>query len=353
MARFLKSRLKAKGAAPGSFIFLGKQKMDTQIIRLIQFNNETTSEKQYKNIEEALGRIASDKISWLNIDGLHDVAPIKAIGKHFNVSPLAFENILNTGQRSKFIEDKNALIVVAKAVEYNAQTHKILGEQISFILCKNVLITFQEKSGNIFDSVRDRIKNDLGYVRKSPADYLLFTLLDCVVDNNLIIIEQIGANIEQIEHKLTHPDETVSKELYHYRTEISYFRKTVRPLKEVITRILSSNSDLLNKETDEFFRELNDLIDQSIESIETYYQMASDQLTIYNTNVNIKANDIMKVLAIFTSIFIPLNFIVGVYGTNFDYLPELHFKYGYLGMWVVMLSVVGAMLFYFKRNKWF
>jgi magnesium transporter len=353
MARFLKSRLKAKGAAPGSLIFMGKKKMDTPYIRLIQFDSNKLVEKEYLKIDEVFVDIKTDKINWLNIDGLHDIEPIIAIGKYFKISPLALENVLNTGQRSKYFEDKTTLTLVTKAVEYNTENNKILSEHISFILCQNTLISFQEKIGTHFEPVRERIRKNIGYVRNLPADYLLYTLIDCIVDNNLIIIEQIGDKIEQIEPKLIHPNRTLSNEIFFYKTEISYFRKTVRPLKEVVTRVLRTNSELIHKETLVYFQELNDLIDHSIEAIETYYSIIADQLSIYNTNISHKANDVMKVLTIFASIFIPLTFIVGVYGTNFDYLPELHFKYGYFGMWGGMIIITLLMLYYFKRNKWF
>ncbi len=353
MARFLKSRKKAKGASPGSLIFMGNQTMETPKIRLFNFNLETAAEKEYKTIEKALKDIKPNQINWLNIDGLHDTSIIQKIGKHFDISPLALENILNTGQRSKFFDDKNDLTIITKAVYYDADTNKISVEQISFVLCEHVLISFQEKTGDHFDPIRKRIMINTGRIRKSSADYLLYTLMDCLVDNYLITIEQIGSKIEALEYRLSDPDNELSDELFYYKTEISYFRKTIRPLREVMTRLLRSDSELLKKEAHIYFQELHDLVEHSNDAIDTYFNMVGDQLNLYNTNVSNRANDVMKVLTIFASIFIPLTFIAGIYGTNFEFLPELHFKYSYYIMWVFMITVAGCMLYYFKKNKWF
>ncbi len=353
MARFLKSRIKAKGAAPGSFIFMGNQLMDAPRISLFQYNNETATEKEFKSISEALEQSGTGFVNWLNIDGLHDTEPLKAISRHFNISPLAFENILDTGQRSKFFEDKNSLTVLLKVVYFDDKSNKISIEQISFIICNDAVISFQEKAGDYFDPVRERIRNALGRIRTCGTDYLLYSLMDSIVDNNLIIVEQLGDRIEQIEAELEDPDNAVSKKIFHYKTEVSFFRKSVRPLKEVMTRILRSNTQHIQTDTVVYYLELNDLIEHLNESIDAYYLMVSDQLSIYNTNVSNRANDVMKILTIFASIFIPLTFITGVYGTNFDNLPELHLKYGYFGMWGVMIIVAGWMLYYFRKHKWF
>lgn len=215
------------------------------------------------------------------------------------------------------------------------------------------MISFQEKPGDHFEPVRERIRNNIGHIRKRSADYLLYTLIDSLVDNYLIIIEQIGDKVEQLEHKLSTPDKEISAEIFHYKTEISYFRKTIRLLKEVMTRLLRSNSELINKDSVIYYLELHNLIDHSNVAIDTYFNMIGDQLNIYNTNISNRVNDVMKVLTVFASIFIPLTFIAGVYGTNFDNVPELHFKYSYFVMWGVMLFVAATMLRYFKKNKWF
>ena len=353
MARFLKSREKAKGAAPGSLIFMGRQKMESTKIRLFIYSKESTSEKEYHSIEEALSDFDENQVNWLNIDGIHNTEVIQKIGMQLNISPLALENVLNTGQRAKFFEDKESLTLVTKAVYYNQEENKISVEQISFVLFKNIIISFQEKCGDHFEPVRNRIRSGFGNIRKRTTDYLLYALIDSLVDNYLINLEQLGDKIEALEPKLSNPNKEISNELFQYKTEISYFRKTIKPLKEVLTRLLRSKTDLINDENIIFYQELFDIEEQSIDAAENYFGMTNDLLNLYNTNISNKANDVMKVLTIFASIFIPLTFIAGIYGTNFEYVPELQFRNAYFIMWGAMIVVAGTMLYYFKKHKWF
>lgn len=353
MARFLKSRKKVKGAAPGSYIFIGNQKMESPKIRLFQYNRNESIEAEYSSVEEAIENIHSKNTNWLNIDGLHDVSSLKILSENFGISALAFENILNTGQRTKFFEDKESFTVISKSVEYNSENNQISIEQISFIVVKNVLISFQEKVGDHFEPIRERIRNNIGVIRKSSAEYLLFALMDCLVDNYLIGMEHIGEKIENIEEKIPELDDKVSSQLFEYKKEISLFSKTIRPLKEVVKRITRLNTVIIHKENLVYYSELDNLIDLANESLEAYFNMVNDHINQFNTLLSHKDNKVMKVLTIFASIFIPLTFIAGIYGTNFDYLPELHFRYAYFAMLGVMALLALAMLNYFRKNKWF
>ncbi|MFC2120025.1 magnesium/cobalt transporter CorA [Bacteroidota bacterium] len=353
MARFLKSRVKAKGAAPGSLIFIGKKKMEYTKIRLFKYSENETSEIEYNSIDLAIKSIDDHQINWLNIDGINDTDIIQKIGKQLNISPLALENVLNTGQRAKFFEDKESITLIAKAVYYDTKENKISVEQISFVLFKNIVISFQEKTGDHFEPVRARIRNSIGRIRKSKADYLMYTLIDSLVDNYLINLEQLGEKIEALEAKLSEPNKEISNELFQYKTEISYFRKTIKPLKEVLTRLLRSKSELIREENIVFYHELFDIEEQAIDAVDNYFGMTNDLLSLYNTNISNKANEVMKVLTIFASIFIPLTFIAGIYGTNFEYVPELQFRNAYFIMWGAMILVAAIMLYYFKKHKWF
>ncbi len=353
MARFLKSRSKAKGAAPGSLIFMGQQKMEITRIRLFQYDEKEITENEFETIEDALKKINSKLINWLNIDGIHDTKIIDKVGEHFDISNLALENVLNTGQRPKFFEDKNSITILTKAVYYNSESDKISIEQISFILLNDVLISFQERVGDHFEPVRNRIRNSLGRIRKKSADYLMYALTDSLVDNYLINLELLGDKIESLESRLSNPNKNLSRQLFHFKTEISFFRKSIKPLKEVLTRVLRSESDVIDEEHIVYYQELFDLVEQSIDASDNYFNMANDLINLYNTNLSNKVNEVMKVLTIFASIFIPLTFIAGIYGTNFEYLPELQFKNAYFVMWGVMIAVAGTMLVYFKKNKWF
>lgn len=353
MARFLKSRSKAKGAAPGSLIFIGNQKMEKTRIRLFQYNESEISENVFDSIDEALQNTDKNQINWLNIDGIHDIEIINKVGDHFHISNLALENVLNTGQRPKLFEDKFSITMVTKAVFYDSESSEISVEQISFILLDNVLISFQERSGDHFEPVRNRIRKSVGRIRERGADYLMYALTDSLVDNYLINLELIGDAIESLEPKLSNPNKELSQQLFHFKTEISFFRKSIKPLKEVITRILRSKTELIDEEHVVFYQELFDLLEQSIDASENYFIMTNDLINLYNTNLSNKVNDVMKVLTIFASIFIPLTFIAGIYGTNFEYVPELQFKNAYFVMWGVMITVALVMLMYFKKHKWF
>jgi magnesium transporter len=353
MARFLKSLKIAKGAAPGSYIFIGNQKMESPRIRLFQYNQDDSIEAEYSSVDKAIENIHSKNTNWLNIDGLHDVSMLKILGEKFGISALAIENILNTGQRSKFFEDIGSFTVIGKSVEYDSENNKISIEQISFIVVKNVLISFQERIGDHFESVRERIRNNIGIVRKSSADYLLFALMDCLVDNYLIGMEHIGEKIESIEEKIPELDDKVSNQLFEYKKEISLFKNTIRPLKEVVKRITRLSTDVIHQENLVYYNELDNLIDLANESLEAYFNMVNDHINQFNTLLGHKDNKVMKVLTIFASIFIPLTFIAGIYGTNFDYLPELHFRYAYFAMLGVMVTLAIVMLTYFKKNNWF
>lgn len=352
MARFLKSRAKAKGASPGSLIFMGKQKMESTKIRLFKYSENETSENDYNSIDKALKAFDDRHINWLNVDGIHNTEVIRKIGKQLNISPLALDNVLNTGQRAKFFEDKESITVITKALHYNADENKINVEQLSFIIFQNIVISFQEKTGDHFESVRIRIRNGFGRIRKSSADYLMYALIDSLVDNYLINLEQIGEKIEALEPKLSNPGKEISSELFQFKTEISFFRKTIKPLKEVLTRMLRSKNELIRDENIVFYQELFDMEEQSIDAVENYYGMTNDLINLYNTNISNKANEVMKVLTVFASIFIPLTFIAGVYGMNFNYMPELQSKYGYFIVWGVMVTVVILLLIFFRRKKW-
>ncbi|MCF8331420.1 MAG: magnesium/cobalt transporter CorA [Bacteroidales bacterium] len=353
MARFLKSRIKAKGAAPGSLIFIGKKQMERPNITLLKYNSENVSGKECGDLDEAVYFMDEQHVNWLNIDGIHDTNLIHDIGKQFNISPIALENVLNTGQRPKFFEEDNAITLIVKAISFDKSENQILVDHISFILLENTIISLQERTSDHFDHVRQRIIQNIGRIRKASADYLLYTLVDSLVDNYLINLEQIGDKVESLENKLSHPSKELSSLLFQYKTEISYFKKTVRPLREVLTRMLRSKSYLIQEDHLPYYHELYDLVEQSIEAVDNYFTITNDLINLYNTNISNRANDVMKVLTIFASIFIPLTFIAGIYGTNFEYLPELQYKYAYFIMWGVMAVIAGVMLMFFKKQKWF
>ncbi len=353
MARFLKNRKKSHGEAPGSLIFIGNQKMEKSRIRVIQYNKENLVEKEPDKIENAGTYVRKGYLTWINIDGLHDVDLMEKLGNMFQLSSLALEDMLNTDQRPKFFEDEHNVIIILKALTFDKDSSILHSEQISFILGDNYLITLQERVGDYFEPVRERLRNNMGRIRTSEPDYLCYSLFDTLVDSYIMNIEAVGDIIEEQDVTiLKGAKRNIIEEIYKHKTEISYIRKSIRPVKEIMTHFIKSDSKFIHKKTHVYLNDLDDLVTQALEAIEIYYTMVSDQLTVYHTNLSNRVNDVMKVLTIFAAIFIPLTFIAGVYGTNFDHLPELHYKYSYFIMLGVMVCMAGVMLLYFKRKKW-
>lgn len=353
MARFLKNRKDSAGKAPGSLIHLGKQKMDKSRIRIIQYNEKELLEKEITDHKKLRSFIDEKKTTWINIDGLHDIDLMKSLQDDFEIPSLAMEDILNTDHRPKVIESKKHVIIILKVLHYENHIDKISSEQISFILGDHYILTLQERVGDHFEPVRERIRNASGKIRFRKSDYVQYALIDTIIDSYLHNIETLGNKIEnQEEVIIKEHSRKLAEILYSQKTEMNFVRKTVRPVKEIILRMIKSESLLIDKETLHYWSDLEDLILQATEAVEVYYSMCADQINLYQTNISNRVNDVMKVLTIFASIFIPLTFIAGVYGTNFDNLPELHFKYSYFIMWMVMITVALSMLSYFKRKNW-
>lgn len=353
MARFLKKKEASLGQVPGELVFIGEQKVQEATIRVIDYDQDHLSEQQLQDIKDGIPYKETSTVTWLNINGLHDTEMIKKIGNGFGLHALVLEDILNTGQRPKMEEYDDYLFFVLKMMRYDEAEEKIHSEQLSMVLGKNFLLTFQERPGDVFEPVRDRIRKQKGRIRKVGIDYLAYALLDTIVDNYIFMIERLGEQIEEIEDEiLDNPTQEVLSRINTYKREINYLRKSIRPAKEFILQLSRLDSDLVQEQTLPFLKDLLDLTTQAVEIIDTYREMLSDHLDIYNTGVSNRLNEIMKVLTIFSAIFIPLTFIAGIYGTNFEYLPELHYRYSYFIFWGVMVVVSLVMLNFFKRRNW-
>lgn len=352
MARFLKDKQNSKGAAPGSLIFIGQQKMENSRIRVTQYNTEYIKEGELKKLDKIAEYLSDDHVTWISIHGLQDTTLIAQIGEKFNISSLILEDILNTDERPKFIEDDTHLFVILKSLSFNPENCKFQIDQISLIVGENYLISIQETETDYFEDVSRRLNSGMGKIRSYSPDYLCYTLIDTVVDGYILNIEKMGNVIEEQEKRLLTSDKQIIENIYHYKTELAYIRKNIRPVKELMTRFVTSDSDLINDRTYSYLRDLEGLVTQALEAIEIYYTMVSDQQNSYNANINNNVNDVMKVLTIFSAIFIPLTFIVGVYGMNFNYIPALKYRYSYFILWGIMVAIAIIMLFFFKRKKW-
>ena len=353
MARFILNRLKTKGQAPGSLIFLGDRKMEKPVIQLTEYDEENLSEKELQSIDEVKQCIKSEGVSWINIYGIHDLEMIQKLGEIFNLSPLLLEDMLNTDQRPKYEDGEDFDAFILKMLQYNTAETKIIAEQVTLILGKNYIVTLQEKEDDVFDAVRERIRNKKGRIRAKGNDYLAYALLDSIVDNYTFLIEKIGSKVEDLEDRIfKKKDDKIAEEIYSNKTELNFLRKSMRPVRDFMAHIVKSENSYFNKNNIQYLNDLNELIIHATDTIELYNSIISDQLNIYNTNVNNRLNEVMKVLTIFASIFIPLTFFAGIYGMNFKYMPELHYKYAYPVFWGAILIIGISLLLYFKRKKW-
>ena len=350
-----KQKRKSKvGLAPGSPVFTGVQKMPQIKISWMQYSESKFEEKNINTIAELIKLLDDSRDNtWINIDGLHDENAIEEFCLYLGIHKLTMEDILSVGQRPKIEEHSNYLHIVLKMFMFNPVDETIEDEQLTFLFKGNVLITFQEKTGDVFEFVRKRIKEGKGFVRKKGADYLLYALLDAVVDHYFLILEIIGEKLDDVETALLKsPDKSTLNKLHNLRSETLNLRRSVYPLREVVSRFEKIEEPIISKDMRVFIRDLYDHTIQVIDTIEIFRDMASGLLELYMNSVSNKMNEIMKVLTIMASIFIPLTFLAGVYGMNFENMPELHYKNGYFIFWGMMVLIFIAMMIYFKRKKW-
>ena len=352
MARFIRNLTKSNGLYPGSFVFIGKQKVKTARITVIDYDKDNLTEKEISSVEDIVELLDKNSVTWVNIDGIHDTELLKSFSKSFDIHPLLIEDLLNTGQRPKIEDFDNAVFFTMKMLDYNDEEKIITTEQISIVLKDKFLITFQEQPGDIFDPVRERIRKKKGRIRNLSTDYLAYALLDTVIDNYLHIIEVVGDEIEEMENDIIKNHSSIINRLNTYKREINFLSKTVRPVKEGIIRLVKMDTNIVSSEIDLFLRDLQDLASNAVEAIDVYREMLTDYYNLYNSFMNNKTNDIFRFLTIFSTIFIPLTFIAGIYGTNFEYLPELHYRYSYFIFLGAMGLIAAFMIFIFKKKKW-
>jgi len=334
-------------------MYVGEKKIDRVRIRIIDYDEAQFQEKEAKTVEECFPFKDKPTVTWINIDGIHQVDIIEKIGNHFNIHPLVLEDIMNAGQRPKMEDFVNYIFVILKMLYYDEKINETKAEQISLILGSNFVISFQENEGDVFDPIRERIRSDRGRIRKMGADYLAYALIDTIVDNYFIILEKLGEKIEDIEDELvTNPALETLQAIHSLKREMIFLRKSVWPLREVISRLERWESPLINKSLDIYLRDVYDHTIQVIDSIETFRDMLSGLLDIYLSSVSNRMNEIMKVLTIIATIAIPLTVITGIYGMNFQFMPELQWQWSYPLVLLAMLTLGILMIRYFRRKKW-
>ncbi|MBN1950514.1 MAG: magnesium/cobalt transporter CorA [Bacteroidales bacterium] len=353
MPRFFKNRFTNRGMAPGSLTFIGNKKMESPHISLIEYSKDRLEEKVLDDLTNLDSTKSTPEISWINIYGIHDAELIQQIGQQFDLQALLLEDIVNTDQRPRFYEGEDSLAFILKVITYDGEKKQITSDQISICLGSGFVLSFQEQKTTVFEVVRERLRNSKGRIRSAGTDYLVYALLDTIIDDYLNVVAIIGEEIESLAAiVLKQSGKGLENQFYTYKTEINFLRKIIRPVKEMIIQWQKSETLLVNKKTRTYLQDLADLVTQAEESIEIYNNLLSDGLNIYNTQLSNRANDIMKVLTIFAAVFIPLTFLAGIYGMNFEYIPELSFRYAYPVFWAVVLLLGGGLLVFFHRKKW-
>jgi magnesium transporter len=346
-------RSKKLGFPPGSLIFVGEQKIETVVLTVSNYNEERFLEKQAASIEDCISYRDLPSTTWIHVCGLHRMDIIESLGQCYGIHHLFLEDILNTAQRPKMENLEGGLFVVIKAFTIKGDDETMAAEQISFILGENYVISLQEGNSDIFEPVRSRLRSAHGRIRSLGPDYLLYALMDTVVDHYFSVLEVLGERIEVLEDELLtdHAQETLPQ-MHRLRRELLFLKKMVWPLREVISAMQRSETGLIQQTTQFYIRDLYDHIIQVVDTLENYRELASGLLEIYLSSVSNRMNEVMKVLTIIATIFIPITFIAGVYGMNFEFMPELKWRWGYAMVWAVMIAMIVAMLWYFRRKKW-
>jgi magnesium transporter len=353
MPRFIKKQLRKAGTSPGTLIHIGEQKVDETQMTLIDYDEEHLQERVLDGIEEAFPLKDLPTVTWINIDGLHQLDIIEKVGQHFNIHPLVLEDIVNTGQRPKTEEFEDLIFVVLKMLHYDENLEKITSEQFSLVLGPNFLISFQEIQGDVFKTVRERIRKPKTRIRKTGCDYLAYALIDAIVDHYFVILEALGDKIEGIETQLLDDPTHDTMEIIHeMKREMIYLRKQIWPIREIINSLVKSESSLIQEQLHVYFRDVYDHTIQIIDTIESYRDILSGMLDIYLSTLSNKMNEVMKVLTIIATIFIPITFVAGIYGMNFKFMPELEWRWGYAMVWAIIVVVVGIMIGFFKKKQW-
>lgn len=344
---------KKAGLPPGSLIHIGKQKVDEVKISLIEYDQKHFYEAILKGHEECFPSKESNLVSWINLDGLHDTNTIALIGKHFGLHSLTIEDILNTKHRPNLEEFDNYLFLTLKMLGIKEDGKTIISEQISFVLGNGWLISFQEQEGDVFDGLRSRLSEGKGQTRQKGVDYLFYRLIDTIVDHYFYVIEQLGEQSDKLEDQvIDNPDTASMQQIQQMKKQLSVLKKSINPLREAVSQLQHDETALIKSGTVRYLRDVYEHVVQVGDAIETQRDTVSNIMDLHISGVSNKMNQIMKVLTIISTIFIPLTFIAGIYGMNFDNMPELHWKFGYYTVWGIMFVVLGIMILFFKRKRW-
>ena len=341
------------GMSPGSLIHIGDIHDQDQLITINDYSKNACKVINVESIDDILQFKDKDTVTWVNIEGLKNIEIVESIGQAFNIHPLVLEDILNTHQRPKFEDFEDYQYIVLKGLFLESADITVIYEQISILLLNNFVFTFKEKKDDLFLPIVKRIQNDKSRIRSLGSDYLTYAILDSIIDQNFALLESLDEVIDSIEEELLiNPATKTLKRIQGIKRELIYVRRSISPLRELLSSILRNESHLIEEKTQIYFRDVYDHVLRISETIELQRDMVYGLMDMYQTSISNKMNEVMKVLTVFASIFIPLTFIAGVYGMNFEYMPELKWRLAYPILWVVFIIVGIGLLVYFRRKKW-
>lgn len=350
----IKVKAKKVGLAPGTLEYIGEKPNQPIIISVIDYLGDHFEEKEVSKIEDVFSMKNTESNSWINIDGIHNAELIEKVGKNFDIHPLVLEDIMHTTQRPKFEDYIHQIFIVLRMFDYDQEKQEFKNEQVSFVLGKNYLITFLEDIGDVFDPVRERLRKGGAKLRSGGSDYLAYALIDAIVDSYFHLLEKVGEDIEDLEDRLVvSPNKEDLQKVHQLRRDLILLRKSVWPLREVVSSMQRNETGIIQKATEVYLRDVYDHTIQVIETIESYREMVIGMLDIYLSSISNKMNEVMKVLTIISTVFIPLTFLAGVYGMNFDNFPELRKAWMYpWGFWCITCSAIVLMVWFFRKRRW-
>ena len=354
MLRLFRKRSDKAGLPPGTMVHMGEQRIETPRITMIDYDENHVLERQVEAPEDCLPFRDAATVTWINVHGLHQPEIIHQLGSYFGLHPLVMEDIVTTDQRPKMEDHDDYIFVVLKTLYHDQKDDEMKAHQVALVVGSNFVMSFQEAEGHVFDAVLNRIKNGVTRVRAAGADYLAYSLMDVVVDNYFALLERLAQRLDVLEDRsVMEPDPETAQAIHSFRRDLVFLRRSVLPLREAVSRLERSESKLIQQPTAVYFRDVYDHIVQVIDGLDALRDMVSPLLEVYVSSVSNKMNEVMKLLTVIGTIFLPLTFLAGVYGMNFRYFPELNWRWGYFFFWGLNLGVVVVMLAYFRKKRWF
>jgi magnesium transporter len=354
MRRLTHKRSRKSGLPPGTPVHIGERKAGAARVSMVHYDGEQLIEEEVTDVSACQAWLSRPGVTWINIEGVHQIDLLEQFGTVFDLHPLVLEDIANTGQRPKVEDYGGYLYVVLRMLSLHAATQEVVGEQVSLVLGPNFVISFQEGiAGDAFDPIRGRLRTSKGRVRREGADYLAYSLIDAIVDGYFVLLEKLGEQIEVLDERmLTNRARELSRTIHHLKREMIWLRKTVWPLREMVSTLQRAESPLVRAPTTVYLKDVYDHTIEVIDTVETYRDVLSGMLENNLSLLTTRLNEVMKVLTVISTIFIPLTFIVGIYGMNFRYMPELEWPWGYPLVMLGMAGIAIALYFYFRRKKW-